>query len=363
MRIAYIINSLEGGGAAAPVPAVVRVMAASGATVEVFALSRRDGRAIPGFDAADVRWSVSPAGKSQHLRAASWLWGELRRFRPTCLWTSLTQATLIGQAIGRMLGLPVASWQHNAFLRPGNLALLRRTRALTALWVADSESVAELSSARLGVPAGRMAVWPLFEARPDAPQAAPWRPGETFRLGSLGRLHPNKGYDVLIDALARLQAMTDTDLPPFEVLVGGEGGQRAQLEAKAAAHGVTRFRLAGFQRDPGAFLAGLHGYLQPSRAEGLCIAAHEAMQAGLPVIAADVGEMPRSIHNREEGFVTPSEDAPALADAIVAILKDPGRSRQMGQAARQRVLERFGQDRFAAAGGEAVARLAAMSKA
>jgi glycosyltransferase involved in cell wall biosynthesis len=361
MRIAYIIDSLQGGGAAAPVPAVARVMADCGVEVEVFALSRRDGRAISGLDAAHVRWSVSPAGKFEHLRAAGWLWRELRRFRPTCLWTSLTRATLIGQAAGRLLSTPVVSWQHNAFLKPANLALLRRTRALTALWVGASESVAEQSCAQLGIPAERMAIWPLFEAKPEALQTAYWRPGETFRIGSLGRLHPDKGYDVLIGALARLQAVGASDLPRFEMIVGGAGRQRAQLEAMAAARGVARLRLAGFQSDPSSFLAGLHGYVQPSRAEGLCNAAHEAMQAGLPVIAADVGEMPRSIRSGVEGYVTPPADSAALADAIVAILKDPGRSQKMGQAARRRVLARFDHDRFKAAGVAAIGRLAAMS--
>src|SRR5690242_405925 len=114
MRVAYVINSLEGGGAAAPVPAIVAVMAAQGADVRVLALSRRDGRAIPAFDAAGLSWAVSPADKGDHVRAAAWLLGELRQFRPACIWTSLTQATAMGQAAGVLLGIPVASWQHNA---------------------------------------------------------------------------------------------------------------------------------------------------------------------------------------------------------------------------------------------------------
>ena len=87
LRIAYIINSLEGGGAAAPVPDVVRVLTAQGATLEVFALSRRNGLAAERLDAGGVAWSVSPAGKSQHRRAVGWLLGALRVFRPDVLWT------------------------------------------------------------------------------------------------------------------------------------------------------------------------------------------------------------------------------------------------------------------------------------
>ncbi|MDB5453677.1 MAG: glycosyl transferase [Caulobacteraceae bacterium] len=357
MRIAYIINSLEGGGAALPVPAVTQVMRDAGATVAVFALSRRDGRAIPAFDAAGLDWSVFPGEKSDHIGAAWWLLQALRRFQPTHLWTSLTQATLIGQAVGRVLRKPVVSWQHNAYLRPENLWLLRRTRRMTALWVADSESVASLSVARLSIPPERLVTWPLFQADPDAPQAMAWRPGDAFRLGSLGRLHPNKGYDVLVAALARLEAQRSSAWPAFEVVIAGEGLERPRLQALAETHNVTALRLAGFVPDPRGFLAGLHAYLQPSRAEGLCIAAHEAMQAGLPVVVSHVGEMPHSVRPAETGFVVKPDDAEGLADAIAQLLASPAHGHAMGQAGRALVLGKFSRQRFRANGEAALARL------
>lgn len=360
MRIAYLINSLEGGGAAAPVPAIVGVMAAQGADVHVFALSRRDGRAIPGFDAAGLSWSVAPAGKKDHLQAASWVLAELRRFRPTCIWTSLTQATVIGQAAGALLRVPVVSWQHNAFLKPANLAILRLTRSLTSLWVGDSQSISDLTKTRLGLAADRITTWPLFAADPHAPQASAWRRGEVFRLGSLGRLHSNKGYDLLIEALARLEAAGRDDLPRFEVVLGGEGQERARLEALIAARGLRCLRLAGFQRDPKAFLASLHGYLQPSRTEGLGIAAHEAMQAALPVVVANVGELPHTVRHGKEGYVVDPYDVDAVAKAIADLLMDPAGGREMGLAARRRVLDRFDRARFNSAGAVAMTRLAAI---
>ena len=151
LRIAYVINSLEGGGAAQPVPAITGLLCDRGATVRVLALSMRNGKARPALVAAGIDHRVGPGHKDQHARAFRWLIRELRGFQPDLIWTSLTQATVMGQIAGRLLSVPVVSWQHNAFLKPANLRLLRMTRSWSRLWVADSANVAALTRQRLGL--------------------------------------------------------------------------------------------------------------------------------------------------------------------------------------------------------------------
>lgn len=358
MRIAYVINSVEGGGAALPVPAVTRVMRNHGAHVEVFALTRRDGRAIDAMEGDDLRVHVRPGGEKDHPAALSWLTATLREWAPDVIWTSLTRATLLGQIVGGRIGAPVVSWQHAAFLKPANRVLLRARQGRSALWIADSHCVADLTARRLGVPAERLAVWPLFAADPAAPQASPWRPGDTLRIGNLGRLHRVKGHDVLLSALARLRAQGLCALPPIELTIAGEGAERAALEAQAAALGLDGVvRLPGYVGQPREFLAGLHLYVHPSRSEGLCIAVHEAMQAGLPTLVSAVGEMPYSVRDGDTGLVVPPEAPAALAQALIWLLSRPERLEAMGAAARARVLERFGAEAFAQAGAEVMARL------
>jgi glycosyltransferase involved in cell wall biosynthesis len=357
MRIAYVINSVEGGGAALPVPAVAGVLRDHGASVEVFALTRRDGRATAAMTDAGLTVHVRPGGEKDHAAATAWLGRAVRDWDPDLIWTSLTRATLLGQLVGRLRGTPVVSWQHAAFLKPMNRLLLRAQRDRSALWIADSHSVAQLTRQRLGVPAERLAVWPLFSADPQAPRATAWRPGQPVRLGSLGRLHRVKGYDVLIAALGRMRAQGFRPEAPFELEICGEGAQRGALEADLASHGLDNVRLSGFHERPREFLAGLHLYLQPSRSEGLCIAAHEAMQAGLPTVVSAVGEMPFSVVDGATGHVARPGDAQALAQALMRLLSDPGRLAAMGEAARIRVLDRFGAHAFARAGADVMARL------
>jgi hypothetical protein len=357
MRILYVINSLEGGGAALPVPAVAKVLTDLGATIEILALTRRDGRALSPMTRQGLAVRVRPGGERDHLDALAWLDRIVAEEQPDLLWTSLTRATLLGQIVGLRHHVPVVSWQHNAFLKPANRLLLRATQGLSNLWIGDSHSVTALTASRLKVKVDRLATWPLFAADAAAPQAGPWRPGQTLRLGALGRLHPAKGYDLLIKALAHLRAAGFNPPTPFEIEIAGEGAQRERLQHMIHAAGLDNVHLVGFCDTPREFLAGLHLYLQPSRREGLCIAVHEAMQAGLPALVTAVGEMPYSVVDGLTGRVVPPCDSEELAKALKRLLLAPDKLAPMGALARSRVLERFGQTRFAATGAEIFARL------
>src|SRR6185295_14654545 len=135
----------------------------------------------------------------------------------------LTRATVLGQTVGRRRCVPVVSWQHAAYLKPANRILLRAGRRNSAMWIADSRCVLQLTAERVRPPPDRLALWPLFAADPAAPLAWPWRRGGPLRLGSLGRLHPVKGYDVLLAALAQLRNGGFSPPQPFQVTIAGEG--------------------------------------------------------------------------------------------------------------------------------------------
>jgi len=357
MRIAYIINSMEGGGAAFPVPDVARMLTALGAEMEIFALTRRDGRAIQPIVASGIPVHVREGGERDHLQALSWLSHQMGEYHPDVIWTSLTRATLLGQVVGERLKVPVVSWQHAGYLKPANRALLRARQQSSALWIADSDRIAQITTERLGVSSDRMAVLPLFTADPYAPQAAPWRRGQTLRIGTLGRLHRVKGYDVLIDAIALMQRSSEQPLPRFEVVICGSGAEQAALQGAIDEAGLKNVRLAGFEALPKHFLASLHLYVQPSRSEGLCVAAHEAMQAALPVVASDVGELSNTIVDGETGRLVPAGDPYALAWAIGDLMDRPEDLSAMGRASRARVLERFSVESFKQAGADLYGRL------
>lgn len=360
MRIAYIINSLEGGGASFPVPAITSVFRQAGHEVSIFVLSRRDGLALPRLEEAGLRVEICPFTETQHVRTLRWLNHALTQWRPDLLWTSLIRSALLGQIVGARHRWPVVSWQHSAFLKPANLRLLQSMRRLSCFWVGDSEFVTELTHERLGVPKDRLACWPIFRATPDAPHAHTWVRGEVIRIGSLGRLSREKGYGDLCAALALIRKR-GVELPPYEITVHGEGRHRTFIEDRCRAHGLDMIHFPGFVSDTHDFLASQHMYVQPSRWEGFCIAMHEAMQAGLPVVGTTVGEMNYSIQEGRTGWCAAPYDPSSLADALIRALSQPEQLHAMGQKAREFVCTKFSPEAFTETGMDILQRVQAIT--
>jgi glycosyltransferase involved in cell wall biosynthesis len=359
VRICYLINGLNGGGASFPMIDVIQLMRSRGHQVKVLALMKQDGRAIERLEQAGIEFRIIGGGLRDVIGSGSRLVADLRRERPDVLWTSLARATIFGQLAAALFGIPVVSWQHSDYLKPAKRAILRRTGRLTQRWVADSEAVRRFTEIELGVPADRIDIWPLFAADPDAPQAGAWNGDGPFRIGTLGRLHYNKQYDVLIRAAARLRELDPALAQRVELVFGGDGPEAEPLRTLGAELGIVdTLRFDGFV-SPGPFLAGLHCYIQTSRKEGLCVAAHEAMQAGLPVISTSVGEIAHSVLPGETGWLTEVGDVEALAQAMLAAARDPQRTAQMGIASRERVLQRFGRERQHNAGNAILSRIEA----
>jgi glycosyltransferase involved in cell wall biosynthesis len=146
------------------------------------------------------------------------------------------------------------------------------------------------------------------------------------RIGAFGRLTAQKGFDVLLEALRRL------DLP-FDAVIGGAGRDGEALRAAAAELPVT---FPGWVGDARAFLAGLDLFVLSSRVEALPLVLLEAMAEGLPCVATDVGDVRRAVG--EDAVVVPVEDAGALAGALSGLLADPARRARLGARARERAV-------------------------
>ncbi|MBV1824685.1 glycosyltransferase family 4 protein [Komagataeibacter oboediens] len=355
MRIAYIINTFEGGGAALPIPAIADVFRQHGHEVHVAAICRRNGRALPVLHAAGVPATVLGADDAPIPQQLHRLDAWVRSIRPTHLWTSLTRATLLGELVGARQRIPVVSWQHNAFLRPANLMLLRAMKNLSQVWVGDSAYVTALTRQKLDLPASRVMCWPIFRAWPDTAPAPAWRAGQVVQIGSLGRLHGSKGYDVLCRALVHLRDVPG--LSPYRVVIGGEGAEHDRLQAFCHRHGLSNVRFAGYVEDVQSFLRQCHMYVQPSRYEGFCIAAHEAMNMGLPVVGSAVGEMNQSIMDGVTGWKVAPDRPRQLADRLEAALRNPAQLAGMGHVAREWVMRTFSARAFDAAGAAILRRM------
>jgi glycosyltransferase involved in cell wall biosynthesis len=224
----------------------------------------------------------------------------------------------------------------------------RRSRLIQRLmctrvdrYIAVSEDLARQLRERLRFPARKVSVIhngiPLarYSRQADASlRAALAGPGERSLVMTVARLAEQKGQSLLF---AALQSLPNT----FAVLVG-DGPDRAQLERQACELGLQeRVKFLGQRADIPELLACCDVAVLPSRFEGLPLAALEAMAAGKPVVATNVGGTSEAIQDGETGLLVPPGDPIALANAIRAVLGNPALAQRLATAAQARVAQRF----------------------
>jgi glycosyltransferase involved in cell wall biosynthesis len=207
---------------------------------------------------------------------------------------------------------------------------------------------------RKGWPEERSHYLPNFVDATRAPpvsRASLTTPEDAPLLLALGRLHPVKGFDVLLAAL--------TAVPDAFVWLAGEGPERQALEAQAQALGLSaRVRFLGWRDDMAALLAAADLLVCPSRHEPLGNVVIEAWAHGVPVIASDA-EGPRElIQPGIDGFLAARDNADALARTIRLLLADPAAREALAQAGYESYSRQFSERTVVAAYQEFFDRVA-----
>lgn len=155
---------------------------------------------------------------------------------------------------------------------------------------------------------------------------------QPYILG-IGRLVAQKGFDTLIEAFAQAQT------PLHDLLIAGDGPERANLETCARRCGVERrVRFLGRCDRPTSvsLFKGCSFFVLPSRYEPFGIVNLEAMAAGRAVIATRVGGVPEIVVPEQTGLLVPPDDPPAMAAAIQRLAVDLELRVRLGQAGQQR---------------------------
>lgn len=213
----------------------------------------------------------------------------------------------------------------------------------TDLAIAVSESTAEFTIRARLMPAERTKVVylgsPLDEFARDrtpaeiaaARQSLGIEPG-TMAVGTVTRLMPSKGNEFLVAAVPDLVRRH----PDVRVFIVGEGELREPLEAQARQLNLgDRLVFAGFKRDVSEVLAAFDIIAFPSLWEGTPLTAFEALASGKPIVATDADGLLDILTDRHDALVVPKRDAPALADAICAMIEQPALAASLAAGARQ----------------------------
>jgi glycosyltransferase involved in cell wall biosynthesis len=291
---------------------------------------------------------TAPSRGPADVRAVAAHVGLLRRVRPDVVHLSLASPWSCQHALVACSALrhtPVVAVYHlcvPALSRRQQILrrlTSRRISAHVAVGFAVAREVEELLRLRSGV------VRTIYNGIPDGSLARS-RPGpDGATVVCVGRLEHQKGFDVLLDALARV--------PRGRLLLVGDGRQRRALEERAHRLGLAdRVRLTGWVEDPRTVMVEADVFALPSRFEGFPLSVLEAMLAGLPVLATDVGSVREAVIHDQTGLLIDPDDADSLAAALERLLTDEPERRRYGQAGRELALARFLADHMANAYAE-----------
>ena len=169
------------------------------------------------------------------------------------------------------------------------------------------------------------------------------KPNDFPVLGTIARLSEEKRH---IDLLRAMQLIIEK-VPAAKLRIVGEGPMDRELRAKAAELGILdHIEFTGYAANSFNELKKIDIFVLPSRSEGFGISILEAMAAGLPVVATDVGGIPEQILDGETGILIAPYQPEMIAKAVIYLLENRQIARKMGEKARTRAVEYFNYSRF-----------------
>jgi glycosyltransferase involved in cell wall biosynthesis len=337
LRVALLIGSDGPGGAERVVVQLATALSARGAHAVVFLPRDGEGwiqRQLTGCDAAieyfTIERPLSPC-------SARTLAQSLRAHR-----IDVAHSHEFAMAVYGAWGSWRAAIPHIITMHGGRYYAerLRRRLALCAAMSVSASTVSVSSAFKvtlirdLGVRGSRIATIPNG-VHYESPRQITLR--DELRLGlqhrlvvAVGNLYPVKGHLYLIDAVARLAERH----PTLHVAIAGRGALDGTLRAQAARLDIhDRVHLLGLRADVPAVLEAADIFALPSLSEALPLALLEAMFAGRPIVAPDVGDVRAVLRGGELGVVVPPGDPAAIAHALDRLLGDPQNARALAAAA------------------------------
>lgn len=278
----------------------------------------------------------------------------LRELRPSLAHLHLIGAQTLGRAAAVLAAVPaIVVHDHESsaeiYSHPGPLLALRRLCEPAApprriVYLVLTDDAASYAATVRRWPSERISVLPngidlahleAYTLDKGAARRLLRLPERASLVVSAGRLHPVKGLDLLLEALALLP-------PEAQLAIAGAGPENAALQARAARPDLAgRVHFLGQLGDIRPLMYAGDIYVQPSRREPFGLAAAEASACGLPVVASAVGGLHQIVRDEITGLLVPPEQPAALAAALARLLDDPALARRLGAAGRAYVRRTF----------------------
>jgi glycosyltransferase involved in cell wall biosynthesis len=354
LRVLYLIDSLGPGGAERLLAAYLERLPELGVEPVVVALKEREGNPIAALIEANGvpvrRLGIRRMRERGAFRQVSEVVAETR---PDVVHTQLELSNTLGTIAASRLGIPCLStihtldrptpWSRDA-ARFRLMAWVLRHRADLVIAVSRSARNHFLRTTRApgelvttihnGIDIGGFsATSGNAEVRRDLGLDS-----EDLVATTVAVLRQPKGIDDMIDALPAIAAA----VPSIRYLIVGDGEHGAALREHVAASGLSdRVIFAGARADVARILTASDIFVLPSHTEALPTVLIEAMAAGLPVVATEVGGIPEMVERGWSALLVPPHRPDLLADAVTRVLSSPLQASAMGKAGARLATERF----------------------
>lgn len=343
MRILYVINGFDPGGAEHGLLTLLEDGFFEGHDLKILALCRGRGTLASRIASVVGPANIVLASTSERLtsracvKGARILWRQHRDWRPDVAVLSLKQANVIGRAVACLFpSSRCVSFEH-----------ISRYRARRAEWAyqhllkllsfrvdeiwADCEET-HTETARYFLPRQRQHhVIPLFRAEDAAPYKTDYRVHSPLRIAAAGRLVERKNFPIAIEAVRTLRARGI----PAHLDIFGDGPDMASLQSAVEqgnlADSVT---LAGYRENWSRDALAHDVFVNVSDTEGFCIVVAEAMAAGLPVVATPVGGIKEYGRDNENIVSLRHLNATHLTEEILRLANDDALRQRIGERAR-----------------------------
>lgn len=343
LRILFLIDSLGMGGAQRLVE--MQAQALVGSTHSVCVVNLAGTSAISQkLQAQGAEVLNIGLGSLRNFRGLVNVSRAIHRWGPTIVHAHLLHATLIGAALAKLCRARFIVTLHNEVPDEGGFLCRCKVRmeSLILKYVADlvigcGPLVAKTRGGRLGIVNTRVisnCVRPLVALLPAERLKVRTELGfhsDDFLIVAIGRLSHQKGFDVLVDAFLK----ASDHIQSARLLIVGEGENHAALANLIESHrNGNRILLLGPRWDVERILGAADLFVLSSRWEGLPLVILEAMSAGLPIIATNVGDVAWATGNGG-AILIPPDDVSVLTASICSIAEDPARRSILGSQARR----------------------------
>ncbi len=336
-----VISSLSAGGAERVLVLLAKGLKALGHRVSVVTIFGKDHDFYPppdGVDRIALDLGKTTRGPIEKVTATakrvSAIRRSLREIRPDVVLSFMPETNVLVLLASARLKVPVVVTEH---ADPRKKRMRRVWKGLRRVVYRSASRVVSVSD---GVddffgwlPEAKRSVIPNpvdlaeIDLQPGEPMGFDW----ARAVIAMGRLEPEKGFDLLIRAFGRLAA----DFPDWGLVILGEGTRRGELESLVAEQGLSeRVRLPGVLDNPFPTLKRAGLFVLSSRSEGFGNVLVEAMACALPVIATECwSRAPGIVSHGVDGILVPAENVDALAAAMRELMGDGARRRQLASQA------------------------------